>query len=147
MGILSGLLGGGSQQKQVSGFSALPKQVQDAYLNTFLPGALDWYSNNKEYQALPMKRVNAPSSPFDSQGLYDLQQYSDSVGGLFSPYGQKQQEEQSSQMQLTPDLLKGLAGLSKFSMPYGLGKTTKGDINGMGTIDSYIQMLLGGGGK
>src|SRR5690606_22054976 len=56
-----------------------------AYLNVALPKILGLA--DRPYQSLPMERVGPPSSIFDSQGLYDLQRYSDSIGGLFSPLG------------------------------------------------------------
>lgn len=65
------------------GFAALPEEVQQVFLETYLPGIKQQYA--KQYQPPPMKRVNRPSSVFDSQGLYDLQQYSDAAGGLFTP--------------------------------------------------------------
>lgn len=85
-GIAGSLFGGKKQKAQpTSGFATLPKPVQDAFLKTYLPDVLSQY--DAPFQAIPMNRVAAPdpNDPFASRGLYDLQQYSDSIGGLFSP--------------------------------------------------------------
>ncbi len=89
--MLSSLFGGKKGVSSgASGFAAMPEAVQQAYLNTYLPGVLQNY--NTGYQSMPMQRVQAPSSPFDSRAMYDLQQYSDALGGYFSPMqGQGQQ--------------------------------------------------------
>lgn len=83
---LIGAIGGKDKaQPEVSqsGFAALPQEVKDAYLKTALPAMLELY--NTSYRPVPMKRVNAPQSVFDSQGMYELQQYSDRQGGMFTP--------------------------------------------------------------
>lgn len=67
-----------------SGFSALPKSVQDAWLNTYLPKAMT--ASQLPYQSVPMQRATNPANdPFASQALWDLQRYSDAKGGMFSP--------------------------------------------------------------
>ncbi len=78
------LLGGKKGEKAAaSGFAALPKEVQDAWLKTYLPSVLSLF--NRPYTPLPMARVDVNSAdPFRSQGLIDLQNYSDSVGGIFN---------------------------------------------------------------
>lgn len=125
-----------------SGFAAMPPEVQRIFLETYLPGAQKQFE--KPYQAPPMKRVNRPSSIFDSQGLYDLQQYSDAAGGLFTPlskqpgasakpsatpvdpevmkkYGMTLAELIASR----PDVLSALGGGNKqFSQAYGTGSPT-----------------------
>jgi len=89
--LLSGLFGGKSktQTSQPTGFNALPKAVQDAWLNVALPKITQ--TANRPYQSMPMQRVGAPKDIFDSQALYDLQNYSDSMGGYFSPIAGRQQ--------------------------------------------------------
>ena len=94
MGLLQTLFGGSeNKQNTTNGFDALPKAVQEAWLNVALPKIMD--TANRPYQAPPMQRVNAPSSIYDSQGLYDLQKYSDSVGGFFSPLARQQPAAQA----------------------------------------------------
>lgn len=66
-----------------TGFDALPQPVQDAWLKTYLPQALA--VDQKKFQGMPMTRANTNPGIFDSQGLADLQRYSDSVGGIFNP--------------------------------------------------------------
>lgn len=61
----------GSEAK--SGFAALPPEFQQAYINTYLPGALNLYSNGN--YATPMGR--ASNDPFASRGLQELQAFSD----------------------------------------------------------------------
>lgn len=87
---LIGALGGKNDSKQQvtsqTGFQALPKQVQDFLLQQQLPKIQE--QANAPYAAVPMQRVKNPAGdPFGSQGLYDLQKYSDAVGGLFNPIG------------------------------------------------------------
>jgi len=97
-GIASSLVGGSKGQKTpASGFYALPGEVQDAYLKTYLPAVMDVY--NQGYQGIPMARVSAPTSPFDSKALYQLQQYSDAIGGLFSPYGRGNKAKSDAEKQ------------------------------------------------
>lgn len=82
-GLLSSSLSGNPSTpgSTTSGFAALPHEVQQAWLKTYLPAVLA--QTSKAYQAPPLRR--APTNPgmFDSQGLADLQKYSDQVGGLF----------------------------------------------------------------
>jgi len=90
-GLLGGLFGGKKGVSSgASGFAAMPEAVQQAYLKTYLPAILQNY--NAGYQSIPMQRVQAPSSPFDSRAMYDLQQYSDALGGYFSPMGGQGQQ-------------------------------------------------------
>jgi hypothetical protein len=69
-----------------SGFAALPPEVQKVMLETYLPAAQKQF--NKPYTAMPMQRVGAPQSIYDSPELYKLQQYSDAMGGMFTPLNQ-----------------------------------------------------------
>lgn len=94
LGAMKGNKGAAPQQQ---GFSDLPKAVQEAWLNVALPKIMD--TANRPYQSMPMQRVNAPSSIYDSQGLYDLQKYSDSVGGFFNPINRPQGAQSPNQMQ------------------------------------------------
>ncbi len=87
--VLGGLFGKNKEKQQVTsqtGFQALPKQVQDFLLQQQFPKIQE--QANAPYAAVPMQRVKNPAGdPFGSQGLYDLQKYSDAVGGLFNPIG------------------------------------------------------------
>lgn len=67
---------GGSQ----SGFAALPPQVQQAFLQQYLPQLLQ--QNQGKLQTVPLGE--APQGPFGSQGLQQLQNYSYAHGGLFN---------------------------------------------------------------
>lgn len=70
----------------VQGFGALPPQAQQAYLNQALPAAQGAFENiNKQ---MPLARVQAPSDLFGNQSLYNLQQMSDQMGGLYGHAGQ-----------------------------------------------------------
>lgn len=82
---------GGKDQKvtseQKTGFQALPKEIQDYLLESYLPRVQDY--GESPYPSVPMERATNPADdPFASQALYDLQRYSDYTGGLFSPYTQ-----------------------------------------------------------
>lgn len=84
--LISGL--GGKKKADVTstpsgGFETLPEPVKNAYLNTYLPDVLKNY--NKPRTPIPMARAQAPATPFDSQELWNLQQFSDAIGGYFSP--------------------------------------------------------------
>ena len=83
-GILGGLFGGdegGSPggSSSIQGFAALPPEVKDAWLKQYLPQLLKQY--NAKFQGTPLGQ--APTGPFASQGLQELQQHSNSIGGLF----------------------------------------------------------------
>lgn len=100
---IAGSVFGGKDNKALptSGFGTLPKAVQDAWLKTYLPDVQEQY--NAPFQPLPMTRAVDPSTdPFASQGLYDLQQYSDAIGGLFTPLdgSQLQQSNQTAPQQM-----------------------------------------------
>lgn len=98
-GISAGLLGagalasafGGSKKQttseNLSGYQALPKEVQDLLIEQYLPKAQA--TLNMPYQNIPMQRAQNPAGdPFASQALYDLQNFSDAAGGYFTPYNQ-----------------------------------------------------------
>ncbi len=74
-----------------SGFGALPQPVQDAWLKTYLPAVTAQYERG--YQAPPMERVSAPTTIFDSPELYKMQQYSDAMGGMFTPTNKAAEEQ------------------------------------------------------
>lgn len=87
VGLASSILGGdGKQEAQVTGgFGALPQEVQDAYLDTYLPDVLGYYDD--PFYNIPMSRYQGdPNDPFYNPALAQVQQYSDAIGGLFSPY-------------------------------------------------------------
>lgn len=81
---------GGSKNKggapAASGFAAYPKEVQEYLLQTVLPQIQA--QGQQPYRSLPMMRAPTnPTDPFASQGMAQLQKYSDAVGGLFKPMG------------------------------------------------------------
>lgn len=102
-GLLGGL-GGGKDTKSASapqgGFETLPQPVKDAYLQTYLPDVLKDYAKPRE--PIPLGRATAPTTPFDSQELYRLQQFSDAVGGYFSPMDKTLQEVYNPQPTQVP---------------------------------------------
>jgi hypothetical protein len=76
----------GAQQQQLSAFDSLPQEVKDIWLKSYIPAVQTQF--DKPYEAVPMKRYNEDlASPFASRGMAELQAYSDSKGGLFTPYG------------------------------------------------------------
>lgn len=87
-GALASAFGGKKQQttqQQQTGFQALPQEVQDLLLQQYLPKAQS--TLNMPYQNIPMQRaVNPAGDPFASQGMWDLQKFSDAAGGLFTPF-------------------------------------------------------------
>lgn len=86
-GLLSASLSGNptTPASSTSGFAALPAAVQNAWLQTYLPAAVA--QTSKAYQAPPLQRAATSPGMFQSQGLADLQKYSDQVGGLFGKTG------------------------------------------------------------
>lgn len=88
--LLSGLFGGDDTEPQKQGFAALPKRVQDAFLDTYLPAALEDFERQYE-PLLPFARAQDPrQDPFASQGLFEIQQMADRSGGLFGAPPQQQ---------------------------------------------------------
>ncbi len=84
-GAIAGALGKDKQKAQATGgYATLPDDVKKAYEQTFLPGVMDWYDD--PYYNVPMRRYDETDPMFKSRALSDVQQWSDAVGGLFSPY-------------------------------------------------------------
>lgn len=88
-GALASAFGGSKKQvasENLQGYQALPKEVQDLLIQQYLPKAQA--TLNMPYQNIPMQRydANPQSDPFASQGLADLQKFSDAAGGYFTPY-------------------------------------------------------------
>lgn len=80
--LLGGLFGDDeptAMPTQQTGFAALPPEVQKAYLNLYLPEVLNQFQG--KYYGMPMGQ--APTGPFSSQELQNLQRYSNAVGGIF----------------------------------------------------------------
>jgi hypothetical protein len=88
-GLLGGLFGDENegampqQQSSTQGFAALPQEVKDAWLQQYLPQLLQQYQNKP--MTTPLGQ--APTGPFASQGLQELQAHSNQVGGLFGNQG------------------------------------------------------------
>jgi hypothetical protein len=96
--LIGGLAGKGKTEAASApqgGFATLPKAVQDAYLNTYLPDVLKAYDAPRT--PIPLARATEPGSVFDSKALAELQQFSDAVGGYFSPTGQPLQDTYNPQ--------------------------------------------------
>lgn len=68
-----------SASHQESGFNTLPPEVQNAYLNQYLPSIQQQF--HTRYSAPPLGQ--AQGGPFGSQALQELQNYSNSTGGVF----------------------------------------------------------------
>lgn len=114
----------GGKKKQVtqetqSGFQALPKEVQDLLLNSYLPKVQN--TLDMPYQAIPMQRAENPAGdPFASKALWDLQNFSDAAGGYFTPL-------QAGSMAPNPASYQGAAG-SKPAMPASNNAPAGGDL-------------------
>lgn len=96
VGAIAGALGGskGTKAQTTNVWTEMPAAVKKSWLETYLPQVMDY--NQLGFQPVPMKRAQAPSSPFDSQALWELQQYSDQMGGYFSPLQGYQAQGQTS---------------------------------------------------
>lgn len=69
-----GAIGGGEamEGQGAQGFYALPKSVQDSWLNSYMPAAQAEFE--KAYTPVPLAQYTTPASdPFYSQGMADLQ--------------------------------------------------------------------------
>lgn len=88
-GAISSLIGASKGNKgqapEKTGFQALPPEVQQWLLENYLPQVQEYA--DMPYQAIPMQRAGNPmTDPFASQGLADLQAFSDAAGGYFTPH-------------------------------------------------------------
>lgn len=87
IGAIAGAMGGKKQKANpTDGYATLPQPVKDAYEKTYLPGVMDYF--NSPYHNTPMIRADAfESDPrFASKAAQRIQEYSDAIGGLFTPY-------------------------------------------------------------
>lgn len=80
--LAGGLLGGKKQTSTQTTKPYLSPEAEAGWKSLIDRGIAE---SQKPFEPIPLARVGAPQSVFDSQGLYDLQNYSDSVGGLLSP--------------------------------------------------------------
>ena len=93
VGTIGGALGGaalgglaGGKEKRMSsptgGFATMPPEMQEAYLREYLPEVKRIYNMGK-FTAAPMGTYNE-TGPYSSQGLQELQNYSNGIGGIFA---------------------------------------------------------------
>lgn len=80
--IAGGLLGGKKQTGTQTVRPYIPDNYQQGYDTLLERGQA---LADQAFAPKPMMRAQKPMTPFDSQGLWDLQQYSDMKGGLLSP--------------------------------------------------------------
>lgn len=115
-GLLASAFGGSKDPAQAqSGFQAYPQEVKDLLLEDYLPQLKEYMAGG--YQAIPMKRaVNPAQDPFASQALWELQQYSDQLGGS-GLFNNQQAQPQTPQVDpnagnasLAQQYLMGIAG-------------------------------------
>ena len=123
-----------------SGFNALPKAVQDAWLENYVPDVMSQY--NAGYQGVPMSRVEAPTDVFGSQALYDLQQFSDNVGGFFSPL-QAPQDNGLSAFESLPAIVGGMGANNIGVQSQGQQSMAGNPLFGAATTDNDLMQLLG----
>ena len=98
IGGLKGNKGGEQRQSQIEGFSALPKEVQNAYLQKFLPDLLAQYKNGPT----PPPLGRAHEGQFESKGLQELQRYVDDLAQqreANAPAIEKQRQAQQAQQE------------------------------------------------
>ena len=79
---VGGLLGGKKQTSTATTKPYMPDYLEKGYQDLYDRGAA---LAGQPVQPIPLARVGAPTSVYDNKGLWDLQRYSDSVGGLLSP--------------------------------------------------------------
>lgn len=135
--LLASALGGSKDPAQSqTGFNAYPQQVKDLLIEDYLPQLKEYMAGG--YQAIPMKRaVNPAQDPFASQALWELQQYSDQLGGsgLFNNQQMPQQAPQADpsagNAALAQQYLMGISGGSNPRGQWvtgGLSPTLGGDV-------------------
>ncbi len=115
-GLMGGDEGGGGSPTAAggtqSGFAALPPEVQQAFLQQYLPQLLQQHQG--KFQTTPLEQ--ARSGPFESQALQELQDYSNRNSGIFGgswgvrPLGQVEPLNQMQQNALG-SFGRGLSGL------------------------------------
>lgn len=135
----------GKDKKQVAsenktGYQALPKEIQDLLIQQYLPKAQS--TLNMPYQNIPMQRYegNPQTDPFASQGLADLQKFSDAAGGYFSPYSG------GANGQVNAASYQGAAGSGSaqpMQAPTNNGEVGSG--NDLATANMWLDNYAGGG--
>lgn len=141
--LLGGLFGGndgpepipGSETKQ--GFAALPPEVQQAYLQTYLPGILNLYKNGNQLN--PMG--TALSSPFESQNLPAIEAM---FGNQRQMQGQQLQQQQA-QMQALQQQLQQMQAAPAQNRPRGPQSLSELNRLGMG-FNVNTGLVNGNGG-
>jgi len=143
-GALASAFGGSKKQttsENLSGYQALPKEVQDLLIQQYLPKAQA--TLNMPYQNIPMQRYegNPQSDPFASQGLADLQKFSDAAGGYFTPYNPNEMANKVSMASYQGAAGSGSAQPMQTPMPNGSFQSDEMLVN------QYLAGLPQGGGR
>ena len=80
--------GGGSESEPLitGGYEALPEFVKEVYEDTYIPDVKKYYSS--PFHNVPMVRSEyfEQDPMFASKSASMMQDYSDAIGGLFSPF-------------------------------------------------------------
>lgn len=85
LGIAGEVQGPNVQAMPQSGYETYPDWLKEIYEETYAPAMLEQF--NEPFRQQPMQRYTAdPDDPFASQAMLGLQEYSDAIGGLFTPY-------------------------------------------------------------
>ena len=127
---------GGSEGKstEFKTWDTVPKPVQDAILETYLPAALE--SFDKERVPTPMGRTSLAESPLAMRGSQRLQRYSDSLGegGLFGDRPEEAPVE-APPPNISSDELAGM----RFAMDRSR-RTAAGNPLGLGDSGNYTML-------
>lgn len=140
--LLGGLFGKKSKpatQSSNSGFSALPPQVQQAYLQQFLPGAQQWYNNGpSQYQKQAMSSLGGGLESLQAE----LPQYQNQYRGAVT-------DEVVKQMQLDAQGERdrimmgagsnGLGGLFSSALTKQLDGLNNNTLNRIGSYRAYSE--------
>jgi hypothetical protein len=106
--------GGVKGGDRIPKWDTVPKPVQDAILETYLPEALERFHAPRV--PTPMMRVGAPTKPTDSIGLYNLQRFSAQQGGMFSPMrSQPQQAPAPAAAPMPAQQMMGMMNMQKMA--------------------------------
>lgn len=121
-GLIGAAKGGVKGGDPLKTWDTVPKPIQDAILNTYLPGILTQY--NKERVPTPMMRASTETTgPLAMRGSANLQRYSDSVGGMFQPMFPQAKQQVPQQPQMNQAQMNGMAMMPMLAQ--GMGASPK----------------------
>lgn len=140
--LINGLFGKKAQpatQSQKSGFYALPPQVQQAYLQQFLPGAQQWFNNGpNQYQQNAMQSLGGGPESLEQE----LPQYQNQYRGAVTDevVKQMQRDAQGERDRIMMGAgSNGLGGLFSSALTKQLDGLNDNTLNRIGAYRAYSE--------